>query len=137
MRHPDATRADLERLARWLIVESEELQPFIPEALDLVQATARAPFWNQARASAEAHVEVPFAIRARDAKPGVPALLFGAIDLVYRAGEGWKIVDYKTDRGADDEAFRQRHGLQLVEYRTAWERITGEKVQSAELVRVR
>ena len=63
MRHDGATRADLDRLARWLTVETPDLRPFIPEALDLVEAVRKAPFWQEARAGAEVHVEVPFAVR--------------------------------------------------------------------------
>lgn len=50
MRHGSATRADLERLARWLTVERPDLRPVIPQALDLVTAVSTSPSWAEARA---------------------------------------------------------------------------------------
>ena len=140
MRHEGTARADLERLARWLTVESVELRPFIPEALDLVEAVSKAPFWAEARGGGEVHVEVPFAVGA-ERVASVPAILRGVIDLLHRTGDGWRILDYKTDRigaaaDADDE-LRARYGAQIEQYRDAWERATGEEVVSSGLVAVR
>jgi Ion channel/PD-(D/E)XK nuclease superfamily len=106
MRHEGATRDDLARLAWWLTVETPDLRAFIPEALDLVAAVSKAPFWQEARAGAEVLVEVPFAVRlepgtsiAGDVPIVLPTVLRGVIDLAYRAGDGWRILDYKTVRG--------------------------------------
>lgn len=138
MRHQDATRDDLSRLARWLTVETPDLRPFISEALDLVESVSKAPFWNEARAGAEVHAEVPFAVRF-DQAGGAPAtVLRGIIDSAYRVGDGWRILDYKTDRDADDPAaMLERHGPQMAQYKSAWERVSGEKVVSAGLVALR
>lgn len=136
MRHAAATREDLARLARWLTVETPDLRSFIPEALDLVEAVSKAPFWQEARAGAEVCVEVPFAVRIEPGQsaPGVepvetPTVLRGVMDLAYRAGDGWHIVDYKTDRleGVEDSEaeLRLRYGRQVGDYRDAWERVTG------------
>jgi hypothetical protein len=46
-----------------LTFETPDLRPFIPEALDLVGAVSKVPFWLEARAGAEVLVEVPFAVR--------------------------------------------------------------------------
>jgi ATP-dependent helicase/nuclease subunit A len=148
MRFPGASRDDLARLANWLTVETMELRPFIPEALDLVEAVSKAPFWQDARAGGEVCVEVPFAVRLEpgQAVPGVaaverPTVLRGIIDLAHGAEGGWRIVDYKTDQidgVADVEAeLLARHGAQLGQYEFAWERVTGGKVVSARIVSVR
>ncbi len=138
MRHDGATRADLDRLARWLTVETPDLRPFIPEALDLVEAVSKAPFWQEARAGADVHVEVPFAVRVAPASDGPATILHGVIDLVYRAGDGWRILDYKTDQAAADEGvLLDRYGVQLAQYGSAWERVSGGKVGSTGLVAVR
>jgi ATP-dependent helicase/nuclease subunit A len=148
MRFPGATRGDLERLAQWLTVETPELRPVIPEALDQIEALSKAPFWQEALAGGEVCVEVPFAVRLAPGEtvPGVPvldrpAVLRGVIDLAYRAGDGWRIADYKTDRldgVADIEAeLRARHGVQLGQYEIAWERVTEGRVLSARIVSVR
>jgi ATP-dependent exoDNAse (exonuclease V) beta subunit len=148
MRFPTATRDDLARLAQWLTVETTELRPFIPEALDLVDAVSKAPFWREARAAGEVCAEVPFAVRldAGRAAPGVPVvdrptILRGIIDLAHGTDGGWRIVDYKTDQldgVADVEAeLLARHGVQLGQYQFAWERVTDGKVLSARIVSVR
>src|SRR5438128_1547050 len=49
MRHKNATRDDLRRLAMWLTVDEPQLRPVIDEALDTVQAVAAAAFWAEAR----------------------------------------------------------------------------------------
>ena len=82
MRHRDASREDLARLALWLTVEHEEIRPFISEALDWVDDVRRLPFWQEARAGAEVHVEVPFAVRLTGEPNLVPTVLRGVIDLV-------------------------------------------------------
>jgi ATP-dependent exoDNAse (exonuclease V) beta subunit len=145
IRHESATRDDLARLAQWLTVETPDLRPFIPEALDLVEAASKAPFWQDARAGAEVQVEVPFAVRldpgtsaGAGAPGGVPAILRGIIDLAYRASDGWRILDYKTDQiDGDDQALLARYGPQLDQYRFAWERIAADKVGSSGLVALR
>lgn len=143
VQHPEATRADLERLARWLIVETPEVGRFVPRAIDLVEAVSRAPFWQDALAGGEAHVEVPFAVRL---DPGttaggrpveLPTIVRGVIDLVYRSGPGWRIVDYKTMRVAVGEReLLGRHRLQLEHYEHAWKRATGDEVVSLDIVRL-
>jgi len=143
MRHDGATRADLDRLARWLTVETPDLRPFIPEAFDLVEAVSKAPFWQEARAGADVYVEVPFAVRltpASDAPASdAPAtILHGVVDLVYRAGDGWHILDYKTDQAAADEGvLLERYRVQLAQYGSAWERVSDGKVESTGLVALR
>ena len=98
MRHRSATREDLRRLAMWLTVEEPQLRAVIDEALDTVQAVASGAFWAEAKASPECHEEAPFAVLEK--RDGLPTVLTGVIDLVHRTGDGWKIVDYKTDRDA-------------------------------------
>jgi ATP-dependent helicase/nuclease subunit A len=145
MRHEGATREDLARLARWLTVETPDLRPFIPEALDLVGAVSKAPFWQEARAGDEVLVEVPFAVRAEpgtsiagDVPVVVPTILRGVIDLAYRAGDGWRILDYKTDQiEGDDQGLLARYQAQLGQYRFAWNRIAENTVASSGLVALR
>jgi ATP-dependent helicase/nuclease subunit A len=126
MRHKDATRDDLRRLAMWLTVEEPDLRPVIEQALDTAQAMASADFWPAARASAEHHEEAPFSIR--ETKDGLPLVLTGTIDLVYRDDGGWQIKDYKTDADVDAAALRERYAMQIEAYRKAWEQIGGSTV---------
>jgi len=56
-------------------------------------------------------------------------LLQGVIDCAFREEDGWVLVDYKTDRITDEEAFRQRYAMQLEWYARALEKITGTPVK--------
>jgi len=170
MRHGSSSRQDLARLAQWLTVETPDLRPFIPEALDWVDDVRQLPFWRDASASGERHVEVPFAVRleqpvvtpdvvvaegvvvaqgvavaqdvvvAQDFRPAC-MVLRGVIDLVHQSGEGWRILDYKSDQLdgiADvDAELLARYGPQLAQYKSAWEQATGGTVASSELVALR
>jgi ATP-dependent exoDNAse (exonuclease V) beta subunit len=49
---------------------------------------------------------------------------------VYRAEDGWRIVDYKTDAALSTEDLRQRYALQLKSYARSWGRFTPERVQA-------
>jgi ATP-dependent helicase/nuclease subunit A len=108
MRHKTADRDDLRRLAIWLTVEQPQLRPVIEDALNTVQTMATAEFWQQASGS-DHFVELPFVFAQA---PG--SLLAGTIDLVFKRGNGWEIVDYKTDVNLDDAqaALRYKHQLE-------------------------
>ena len=113
MRHPQSTREDLRRLAMWLTVEEPQLRDVLDLAIDTVVAAAGAEFWREAKAS-EHSEETPFAFR--DAQ----RLTMGVMDLIHRRGQGWHIVDYKTD--ADGGAAKaSAYEAQTAVYRTALE----------------
>ena len=57
------------------------------------------------------------------------ALLQGVIDCAFLEDDAWVLVDYKTDRIEDEEAFIQRYRLQLDWYARALESITGLPVK--------
>jgi len=126
MRHKQATRDDLRRLAMWLTLEEPRLRAVVEQALDTVQAVAGADFWSAARASSECYEEVPFSVREQRA--GVPTIVSGTIDLAYRDGDGWRILDYKTDAEVAPEDLRKRYAVQLEMYRQAWGRVSGAAV---------
>jgi ATP-dependent helicase/nuclease subunit A len=145
VRHAATTRHDLERLARWLTVETPGLRPLIGVAVDLVEGVRGASFWKEVGEAPETHVEVPFAIRLETGQslPGgspvtLPTVVRGVIDLAYRAADGWRVLDYKTDRDAADEAaVRARHGAQVTQYGAAWERASRQAVAGTGVVLVR
>jgi ATP-dependent helicase/nuclease subunit A len=121
MRHKDATREDLRRLAMWFTVEEPALRSVIDEALDTVEHAAKSKFWSEAKAAPECHQEVPFMYRRNAA---VPELVAGIIDLTYLTREGWRVVDYKTD-----EDFSRENSVgyraQVSSYEHAWTTVTG------------
>ena len=113
MRHQDATRDDLRRLAMWLTVEEPQLRSVLDEALDTVAAAARADFWQAAQAG-EHSAEAPFAVVDSERK-----LTSGVIDLLFRSEPGWQIVDYKTDVELDSAAYDR----QLKSYKAALDKM--------------
>jgi ATP-dependent helicase/nuclease subunit A len=126
MRHESAARDDLRRLAMWLTVEEPQLRAVIDEALDTVERTARADFWQLAKKQ-EHSVETPFVVTdpARQ-------LTNGVIDLLYQSEAGWHVVDYKTDVTLDDQSYE----AQLSAYREAMGKV-GCHVADSKVVSVR
>ena len=109
------------------------------EEKDSVDPGEVARFWEsgegrRALAAREIHREWPFNvyldIRAetgRDEDGKVPVQ--GVIDLCYREGDGWVLLDYKTDRARDMEALRRHYEKQLETYAKALTVITGLPVK--------
>ncbi|MBU4255413.1 MAG: PD-(D/E)XK nuclease family protein, partial [Acidobacteria bacterium] len=73
----------------------------------------------------------------KEADPDLPVIINGVIDLVFKEGGEWVIVDYKTDEIGRDSVSMQS----LVDYYTPqvrlytrfWEKITGEPVKETAL----
>lgn len=131
LRHQDVTDADLKRLAMWLTMETPELRALIDEAVATVQAMSAKEFWSEAKSSPECHEEVPFAIKVAADGAGVPKVINGTIDSVYRTADGWKIVDYKTDIDVSPAMLQARYADQLKAYADAWRRFTDRAVTTA------
>jgi ATP-dependent helicase/nuclease subunit A len=121
MRHKDATREDLRKLAMWLTVEEPALRSAMEEALDTVEHAAKGEFWTAAKAAPECHQEAPFMYK-RNAT--LPELVTGTIDLTYRTPEGWRVVDYKTDESFSLPTLAG-YRAQVSAYEQAWTRVTG------------
>ena len=56
-------------------------------------------------------------------------LVQGVMDCAFREGDGWILLDYKTDRVEDEEAFADTYRPQLAWYAEALERLTGKTVR--------
>lgn len=86
--------------------------------------------WRSLCDSDAVYAEIPFSVRSEDSGvSGVPGVLAGIIDLVFRKENGWVLVDYKTDQ-ITPLALVDRYGNQLAAYASSWEKLTGEKVIS-------
>ena len=125
MRHKDASREDLRRLALWLTVEEPQLRAVIDEALDTVERAARADFWSVAQSHARFCGD---AIHGH----GCGRLTNGVIDLLFESDAGWQVVDYKTDRSIEEG----RYAAQLEAYKAALRKV-GCAVAGASVVNVR
>jgi len=64
-------------------------------------------------------------------------IVSGAVDLLYRDRGEWVVVDYKTDRGADEGTLRGRYAPQGAAYAVAVEAATGEVVREVVFVAAR
>ncbi len=62
------------------------------------------------------------------------AVVSGAVDLLYRDGDEWVIVDYKTDRDPEAGALRERYTPQGAAYAVAVEAATGRRVREVVFV---
>jgi len=69
-------------------------------------------------------------------KPERNLLVQGVIDCAFREGDGWILVDYKTDRVEDVEAFIDVYSPQLRWYAEALRELTGKPVKEAWLYSV-
>ena len=58
-------------------------------------------------------------------------ILQGMIDCAFREGDGWILVDYKTDRIRDEEAFTEKYRPQLEWYAVALRELTGLPVKES------
>lgn len=64
-------------------------------------------------------------------------LLQGVIDCAFMENGEWILLDYKTDRIVDEEAFCTRYSMQIEWYARALERITGKNVRQLWLYAIR
>ena len=105
------------------------------EVVALVGNAMRSAVWGRAESSPERLTEVPFQL-LRPGADEVDTIVRGVIDLVFREGDGWVVVDYKTlDRpGASLDDLVEHYAPQVRAYAEAWARLTGEPVREAGLL---
>ena len=99
-RMPDAPgfAAWLEASARSLGLSDEAMiRNAVGRATRLLKHLAASPLWADILNADQVLHEVPYAY----IDPGEDAVARGTIDLLYRTGEDWTLVDFKTDRARD------------------------------------
>ena len=82
-----------------------------------VQNALAHPLLQEAADSPSARFEVPFTQCLDDGQ-----LLEGVIDLLFQRGDGWVVVDFKTDTPSQQAQYRAQIGL----YAAAIEQLTGQ-----------
>jgi ATP-dependent exoDNAse (exonuclease V) beta subunit len=95
------------------------------DAADLAQRVRDLPGLAAIGAADVVYREVPFVYRAGG------QVLDGRIDLAYRVGGSWTVIDFKTARLASEDEARSRYGDQLRRYRTALAALTGQPVKAS------
>jgi len=128
---------DVRAHAANLLAEEERPAAELEDVMRLVEAVARSPLWQRARAARRRLVEVPFALDVAREEVGLadgPArrVLQGAIDLLFEEEEGWVLVDYKSDTIVPGalEGLVAFYAPQVALYRRYWERLTGRPTRA-------
>ena len=106
-----------------------EKQVFTPEEGGWIRPEAAAKFFasdigRRMLASPEVHREWDFNLYLKDRG----MILQGMIDCAFREGDGWILVDYKTDRIRDEQVFTEECRPQLEWYAVALRELTGRPV---------
>jgi ATP-dependent exoDNAse (exonuclease V) beta subunit len=122
---PDAT--DLDEIAAAICAEAE-LDDHVDEVIGLARRCLASNAVQRALAADQLVRELPFTIEMPDG----PGYVNGRIDLLFREGATWTVVDYKTD--AVDEALglagaAKKHEAQAGAYVEAVRRITGAEAR--------
>lgn len=115
------------------------------ELMQIIRRFQQSSVWEAVTTAEEVLTEVPF---TKIVSKGEPLFRWienaesdtvhvkGVIDLAYKIGSGWVIVDFKTDRPANKEDFlklEQFYDSQIGFYHEIWEHMTGEKVVGKQL----
>ena len=120
---------DVQRYAENLLRDEERDPVEVAEVVEVVAAVRSSPLWARVLAADERYVEVPFALMA---DVGGETLLHGVIDLVFREGERWLIVDYKSDSTAGRLGWLVSYYKPQVEhYARFWSQLTGAEARGA------
>jgi ATP-dependent helicase/nuclease subunit A len=129
MRRPDAS---LREIAAAALLEQDLPTTLASHAVETVTSVLSSEIWLRARRSSRVLVEVPLASCTAPSPEGRGwgVLQRGVIDLVFREGGGWVIVDYKTDtvEVGGLRNFAERYRSQVEEYARSWEEVSGEAV---------
>jgi len=123
---------DVRRYAANLLKDEEREVAEIEDVLRVVEAVRVSEIWHRAVNADERLMEVPFALLASGADLGLgeagDVLLHGVVDLVFREGEQWFVVDYKSDstRGRLD-ALVHYYRPQVEHYARLWQTLTKQR----------
>lgn len=101
------------------LVDPQQRQQAIRETKKLLARLQDHPLWAEINGAQERHHEVPYTWRAAGEKTDS-----GKIDLLFRIGGNWQLVDFKTDELGDEGALERavaEHRPQIERYaRAIW-----------------
>ncbi|MGA2111126.1 MAG: UvrD-helicase domain-containing protein [Anaerolineales bacterium] len=110
------------------LVEERQKREALARAERLLGRLRAHPVWAEISASAEQHHEVPYEMPLPDGRVEV-----GVIDLLYRRGAEWVLLDFKIDELVDEasaEAATARYRSQMERYTRAARARLGVKVKA-------
>jgi ATP-dependent exoDNAse (exonuclease V) beta subunit len=110
------------------LVDPRQCKGAIRAARRLLARLRAHPLWTEIDGADERHHEVAYAYPSPSGRPE-----YGVIDLLYRAGEGWMLIDFKIDDIGDGEMLAEaieRHSPQIQRYARAARSLLGASVQA-------
>lgn len=123
-------RGILEAVGPRLLEEAKMKATDIDRLIKIVDKTMQDPLWKRMCEAKEKYFEVPFSGMEKD------IVVRGIIDMIFKEGDEWVIVDYKTDDFERDPKRKAAYERQLDMYEKFWKDIAGEKVKEKTLLRV-
>ena len=118
---PDKLKALADHLVKEQVFTPEEAEWIRPEAISRFYTS---DIGRRMLASPEIHREWDFNLYVQERG----MIVQGMIDCAFREGEGWILLDYKTDRIRDEKAFMEEYRPQLEWYALALKQLTGRPV---------
>ncbi|MFT4606120.1 MAG: ATP-dependent helicase/nuclease subunit A [Rhodothermales bacterium] len=126
-RHKSLERSWVERVAARHAadtIQTAERAVRTKEATRAAAAFTTSAMWEAVQSADEVHAELPYTFAEPAAGDALTAVHAGVIDLAYRVGDVWHVVDYKTD-ALSLEDLALKHGSQVGEYAEALTRLAG------------
>jgi ATP-dependent helicase/nuclease subunit A len=126
---------DVRFYAASLLKDEERDAAELEEVVSTVKAVRSSPLWQRVIAADETYAEIPFALNVDARSIGIDrdgdTLLHGTIDLVFREGAKWFIVDYKSDSTQGRlESLVQYYTPQVAHYARFWRELTGAETEA-------
>jgi ATP-dependent exoDNAse (exonuclease V) beta subunit len=126
---------DIRLYAGNLLKDEERDAVELEEVMRVVEAVQSSALWKRVKAADERYVEIPFALNVPRREVGLDedgeTLLHGTIDLVFREGAEWFIVDYKSDSTLGRiDALVAYYASQVEHYARFWSRLTGSPTRA-------
>lgn len=121
---------DVALYASNLLKDEERDAAELDDVLRVIDRVTSSEIWSRIRQADERLVEVPFAISVNTSDLGIEGppstLLHGQIDLAFREGNRWYVIDYKSDITASRlDALVDYYRPQVREYTRWWQQLTG------------
>lgn len=126
-RHKSLERSWVERVAARHAadtIQTAERAVRTKEATRAAAAFTTSPLWEAVQSADEVHAELPYTFAEPGAEGALETVHSGVIDLAYRIGDAWYVVDYKTD-ALSPEDLALKHASQVGEYAKALARLAG------------
>ena len=122
---------------RQLLIEHEAAPTQHDVLQRMLNALVESPLWNALAEADTIYTELPLSrLLPGDTERAADTVQHGTIDLAYRTGDAWHLVDYKSDRIDNPAHLRElarAYAPQLRLYATAWNEVMGQPPESGRL----